>query len=143
MLYQIIYVSSAVDALDRQTYESIAAKAVEFNKSVQISGMMILYNGAIIQVLEGEKAEITELYDRITIDQRHKNPIKLFGGPIESRDFPNWSMGFEHATQDNESEHIFRIKSRIPEDRIPETICPHTQALLKSFKRVSGLEVSI
>jgi len=143
MLFQIIYVSSAVDALDSQTYQSIAMKAVEFNKSVQITGMMMLYNGAIIQVMEGPKEAVTELYERILVDRRHKNPIKLFGGAIEKRDFPDWSMGFEHANDAIDSDFMFRITSRIPDDRIPDSICPHTQALLKSYKLVSGLEVGV
>ena len=143
MLYQIIYVSSAIEAVDRSTYQNIALNAVKYNQGVDITGMMILYNGAIIQVLEGSKDTVTSLYEKIFLDQRHKNPITLYGDVIEKRDFPNWSMGFEHSEEYIESEFMFRIKSKIPEDRIPDSICPRTQALLKSYQQVSGLEVGL
>jgi hypothetical protein len=44
--------------------------------------------------LEGDKAEILALYEKICADKRHKLPRVLWDGPIEQRSFADWSMAF-------------------------------------------------
>jgi hypothetical protein len=57
---------------------------------------MLLYkNQRFMQVLEGEREDIEEIYyERICKDDRHEGVVQLMGRPTEERDFPDWSMGF-------------------------------------------------
>ncbi len=47
-----------------------------------------------MQMLEGEKKAVLELYDTIEMDERHKNVITVITGDIKKRNFENWTMGF-------------------------------------------------
>ena len=57
--------------------------------------MLLYHDGNIIQVLEGEKLKVMNLYSKIERDDRHRGIIRLISGEISQRDFPNWSMGFK------------------------------------------------
>ena len=53
---------------------------------------MLLYsNGSFIQVLEGKKAVLTNLYEKIKSDPRHKSILKLYEKPVNESMF----MGFK------------------------------------------------
>jgi len=55
---------------------------------------LLLYNEeAFIQVIEGKREIIKNLFGRIFKDSRHSNMVKLLGKPIEKRAFPTWFMG--------------------------------------------------
>jgi len=50
---------------------------------------LLLYNEeAFIQVIEGKREIIKNLFGRISKDSRHSNMVKLLGKPIEKRAFP-------------------------------------------------------
>ena len=48
-----------------------------------------------MQVLEGTPEEVHYIFDRIQQDQRHFRVVKLSDGPIQGRNFSQWSMGFK------------------------------------------------
>lgn len=56
--------------------------------------MLLFKNGAFMQMLEGEKQTVLDLYDTISVDNRHKGVIKIMTGDIKERNFKDWSMGF-------------------------------------------------
>lgn len=47
-------------------------------------------------MLEGDKAEVRTLYDKIRIDKRHHTVLTLHEGNIENRMFSEWAMGFKN-----------------------------------------------
>jgi acylphosphatase len=65
------------------------------NKKRGITGVLLYVDGSIIQILEGEKEKVLNLYDIIKEDNRHTSIIKIDESNIEKRHFENWSMGFE------------------------------------------------
>ncbi len=52
-------------------------------------------DGDFIQVLEGDKEKVTNLYDKISKDIRHKGIINVVKGDVEKRQFNDWSMGYK------------------------------------------------
>jgi len=55
---------------------------------------LLLYNEeAFIQVIEGKREIIKNLFGRISKDSRHSNMVKLLEKPIKKRAFPTWFMG--------------------------------------------------
>lgn len=141
MDYQFIYASSAAGLYNPDVYREIARKAASFNASVGISGMLLMYNETIIQVLEGPEDAVLALYEKIKADPRHKFPIKLSGERIKQREFSQWSMGFEEKVTANEPEFLFQLRNRVLDQKLPETICAKTASLLSSFKKSSGLVI--
>lgn len=57
-------------------------------------------DGSIIQLLEGEKEAVNQVYDKILLDSRHTGIIKIKDGSTEERMFPDWSMGFKSISSD-------------------------------------------
>jgi hypothetical protein len=43
-------------------------------------------------VLEGERVDVACVYARIKRDPRHKDLALIVTGPIDARQFPEWSM---------------------------------------------------
>ncbi len=140
MDYQLIYASSAAGLYSPEVYREIASKAAKFNATVGISGLLLMYNETIIQVLEGPQDAVLSLYAKIEIDPRHKSPIKLSGEFIKQREFSQWSMGYEETVDPNEPDFLFQLRHRDLDQKLPETICARTASLLTSFKKSSGLE---
>jgi hypothetical protein len=101
MLYRIIYLSSGLKDLTSTDVKEILAKAKENNRAKNITGILLYLDKNFIQVLEGEKEEVIKLYQKISLDHRHKNVIKVIEGNIASRQFDKWDMGFIEIDSDD------------------------------------------
>ncbi len=62
---------------------------------MDITGILLYFNGNIIQVLEGVEERVKALYEVIRRDPQHTQVIKLYSYPIEQRSFSDWSMGYK------------------------------------------------
>ena len=79
-MYRIIYLSSAIDSVDETELENLLVKSRENNKLNEISGILLHIDGDFIQVLEGHKEIVTNLYNKIATDKRHKGIITVAKG---------------------------------------------------------------
>ena len=66
-------------------------------------------DGDFIQVLEGDETIVSNLYDKIKIDKRHKGIIMVSRGIVDDRQFADWSMGYK-ATNYTEINKIDGLK---------------------------------
>ena len=98
-VYQLIYASKAVDNLCENDLIAILTTARKFNQLSYITGMLIYHHGFFLQIIEGEKADIINLFDsQITNDKRHHNISVFHEGYALKREFSNWQMGFYGTT---------------------------------------------
>ena len=97
-LIQLIYTSLAIKGLSENELNSILDTSAKNNKENQITGMLLYHQGRFIQVLEGESIPVEKLALRIKADPRHKFFNIVDKNVINSRDFPNWSMGFHQVS---------------------------------------------
>ncbi|WP_167730619.1 BLUF domain-containing protein [Terasakiella sp. SH-1] len=93
-LSQIIYASAASREFDTQELNAILNTARDRNKESGISGILVYRSGSFLQVLEGPKEEVGQLFDKITQDKRHSKLKLIYRGDIQEKEFQNWSMGF-------------------------------------------------
>ena len=94
-MIQLIYVSSATsDMTEEQLYE-LLIQAQERNKNQNITGMLLYGNGNFMQMLEGDKQDVDEIYSSIKRDSRNSGNIILQRKDIDQRYFPEWTMGFK------------------------------------------------
>lgn len=98
MEHCIVYVSSSISLLKQADLIPLLEQSRSYNASVGITGILFINRGRILQVLEGKKELIDDLYQRIEKDQRHTNLIKLADCPIRGRSFRNWSMECKAVT---------------------------------------------
>lgn len=93
-MYTLTYESQAVPELTNNDIEKILITAQNFNSQNGITGCLIFYMGKFIQILEGPKETVLELYKNIEKDERHSK-IKMFSeDDITERNFPDWGMAY-------------------------------------------------
>jgi hypothetical protein len=93
-LIQLIYVSSAVKKQSTAELDVILETSVRNNQKTNVTGMLLYADGSFLQVLEGEKAAVDEIFSCVEKDRRHHSIIVLERDIIQERSFENWSMGF-------------------------------------------------
>jgi hypothetical protein len=93
-MYRLVYVSAAVGSPTRADLLALLAKAREKNDRLGITGLLLFKDGDFIQLLEGERPAVREVFDAIQADPRHSGVIVLLEGEAEGRLFADWSMGF-------------------------------------------------
>ncbi|MGP5062778.1 BLUF domain-containing protein [Psychrobacter celer] len=93
-LVQLVYVSSLTLAsrLNAAIFDEIEAHARDYNEQHSITGTLCYGNGHFLQCIEGEKAKVAALTQRIFADERHKDVQVLVLQVITQRDFSDWRM---------------------------------------------------
>ena len=93
-MIELVYVSAASEDFSREEIFDLLKTSIVNNKERDITGMLLYVKGSFLQILEGEVKQVSELYDTIMEDDRHKNMVKLYESSIENRNFAEWSMGY-------------------------------------------------
>ncbi|RIJ41630.1 BLUF domain-containing protein [Pontibacter oryzae] len=94
-MFQLVYLSTAVNLFEEEELNEILQISRTNNSSRDITGLLLYHEGNIIQVLEGEKQQVMNVYYKIERDPRHKGIIKMISGDVSQRFFTGWSMGFK------------------------------------------------
>ncbi len=93
MIVRCVYASRAAAALTQPIIEDILEKSKVNNPQHGITGILCYSGDIFIQVLEGGRDEVCELYNAIVRDARHSNVRLLVFEEIRERKFCNWTMG--------------------------------------------------
>ncbi|WP_051222767.1 BLUF domain-containing protein [Conexibacter woesei] len=93
-MLQLIYRShSLISSGQRRTgLGEIFATARLNNRRLDVTGALMISDGAFVQVLEGDDGVVRELYATISGDPRHQNVTLLDERPIDDRAFGRWAM---------------------------------------------------
>lgn len=98
-LIRAIYASHKSESLTVEDVESILSDSRSNNTRAEITGVLCFSHEYFLQCLEGDRAAVNELYNRITRDQRHLEPFMIDYAEIDERAFSQWAMGFVPDTQ--------------------------------------------
>jgi len=93
MLVRCLYASRAAESLTAEALEEILDQSNRNNPLLGITGLLFVTNGIFVQVLEGGRDEVCDLYNAIVRDPRHSNVRLLAYEEISERRFGNWTMG--------------------------------------------------
>jgi len=93
MLVRLMYASRAVPAVDQEELLAILRKSKSNNARSGVTGALCFSEGVFIQVLEGGRTAVNQLYNRIASDDRHTDVVLLRYEEIDERRFAGWSMG--------------------------------------------------
>ncbi len=102
MLVRLLYASRLIDG-SAAVIESILAQSRSKNPELGITGVLCHGGGVFMQVLEGGRAPVNELYNRIAGDTRHREVTLLHYEEIAERRFSNWTMGQVNLAKINAS----------------------------------------
>lgn len=99
-VYNLVYISdSRIDStnppiISLQAVDDILAVARERNAAVDVTGALLFTEGRFVQVLEGERDKVHEVFNRIAADTRHTEVEILSAQYSDRRRFKEWSMAF-------------------------------------------------
>lgn len=101
------------------------------NEKHNISGVL-LYNGAgtFIQFLEGDEEAVDNLYQRISIDDRHSRISCLRRATITERSFSSWRMGFRKIANDTLLDNS-KVTIFLNDDKLEHFVSDDTDFALK------------
>jgi len=116
--------------------KKIAAESRVRNLELGITGILLCKDGSVLQVLEGERSKVKNLYERILQDERVTNPLILIQRTASTREFPNWSMGFRKASL---NDCAFDLTGQSFAEALPSNVSPEITTIGNTFARVNGL----
>ena len=95
-LYKIVYCSRNLVEGDAKHCDAEIAQILDTarrnNSSKGITGALLFNSGCFAQVLEGPRAAIETIFERIQCDPRHSDVAVLESGNTTERNFPEWAM---------------------------------------------------
>jgi hypothetical protein len=95
-MFNLIYRSLASPTTKQPDVEDILKRSRLFNIDNEITGCLVYHKGLLIQYLE-KKSIVLKMYSRIEKDVRYTEVVLLSSGFIYSREFDNWSMGYQNV----------------------------------------------
>lgn len=103
MLVRLLYASRTADAVTHELIESILAQSRKRNPELGITGILCHGGDVYMQVLEGGRDAVNQLYNRIVRDQRHRDVVLLHYEEVCERRFAHWTMGQVNLAKVNPS----------------------------------------
>lgn len=101
MLVRCLYASRAAQSPMSTLVEAVLKASRENNPAKGITGFLCVSGDIFIQVLEGGRDEVCELFNAIVRDPRHANIRLLAYEEIRQRKFGSWTMGQVDLTKVN------------------------------------------
>lgn len=98
-MYELLYCSLASQDLTADDISDILKTSQQWNSKHEITGCLLYYNNQFIQIIEGNKSAVKNLYANIEKDIRHNNIIILAENEKNERAFENWSMAFNELSK--------------------------------------------
>ncbi|RII94638.1 BLUF domain-containing protein [Clavibacter michiganensis] len=95
MIYTTIYVSTLTETTTPTDIDALLTRSRARNDERGISGMLLLRDRRVMQLLEGDEAAVRDLYSRISTDTRHTDVVTVWASSHEDRRFADWSMAFD------------------------------------------------
>ncbi|MBD9468958.1 BLUF domain-containing protein [Pseudoxanthomonas sp. PXM01] len=96
-LHALVYQSHATRPMDASDLDVLLLDARVNNELANVTGALIYGNQQFVQYLEGTRADVEQIYARITRASQHHRLEILEQGRVEARRFQRWHMGFSEA----------------------------------------------
>jgi hypothetical protein len=103
MLVRCLYASRAAADPGEFALDEILAQSRKNNPKHGVTGILCVADSVFIQLLEGGRDEVCELYNAIVRDPRHSHVRLLAYDEIKQRQFGNWTMGQVNLAKVNPS----------------------------------------
>ncbi|MBC6613033.1 BLUF domain-containing protein [Hymenobacter sp. BT507] len=99
-MHHLIYMSTAVQPLSDAELSTLLHQARLRNEHDNITGALVYGDGRFMQIIEGDKAALDDLYARLLSDKRHVGLVKLADKEVAARSFAGWSMAFRPVSDE-------------------------------------------
>ena len=92
MITRLIYFSENLINNGLNDIRSILKTAMQNNNSHQISGILYHNEFFFLQVLEGDREAVNQVFQKNSADGRHKNIVIISVDEATERTFKDWGM---------------------------------------------------
>ncbi|MBX2989001.1 MAG: BLUF domain-containing protein [Bdellovibrionaceae bacterium] len=103
-VFQLVYLSRAVDGISYSDLSDILDRDREFNRRNGLTGILIYRDGFFIQLLEGGEAEVMDAMAERIRDRRHHHVQVVHEISATDRLFGEWAMAFHDGDLDADGE---------------------------------------
>jgi len=94
VIYSLAYESQASVPFTEPDLLALLDQSRSKNAERGVTGILLYRQGTFLQVLEGPRAKVDELYATISGDTRHHAVDTVLVEERQQRRFPEWTMGF-------------------------------------------------
>lgn len=101
MLVRCLYASRAAVPLTGKVLDEILDQSRRNNPAIGVTGLLCVSGNVFVQILEGGRDEVCDLYNAIVKDGRHEQVRLLTYDEIAERRFGAWSMGQVNIARTN------------------------------------------
>ena len=123
MEYTICYLSKKAETLENSELESLFKYISEINPTLNITGALLYNNDFFLQVIEGDKDILKDLFSKIRKDKRHINILMILDQKIENRIFQNYEANFNIMKTKDDIERLNTYLSKYDfENKYPKNI---------------------
>ena len=100
MFYSLAYESQASVPLTAPDLLDLLGQSRANNARLGLTGILLYRHGTFLQVLEGPRGQVDDLYATIERDPRHHEVSTVLAEDRRGRRFPDWTMGFADVDGD-------------------------------------------
>ena len=100
MIYYLLYYGVENFNFKHNDFNELLEQARNRNEQLEITGKLIYCEGTFIQLLEGNKKNVDDVFASITRDHRLIATKLVTDGMVAQRYFKDWSMDFEEISLD-------------------------------------------
>lgn len=130
MHHTLCYISKQKDSLSSSNLEDLFQFVVETNTTLNISGVLLHNNNFFLQVLEGDKDSIQDLFAKIRRDQRHHELLLILNQKVDNRIFNNYEATFSVLKS---REDIERLNNYLSTDSFKDKYSENIKTLIEPF----------
>lgn len=136
MFHQIVYASSSTCPAPEIEVDAIVRKARRNNRGLDITGMLVSLDRTFFQVLEGPEPAVRMLYEKISLDPRHRRVLLLLDRSIPERRFGAWQMAWADMPKSHPlASEIVRFTNEANLSKDIGAFDPQVLTLMKTFIR--------
>lgn len=138
-MHQLVYVSAASWAMSNADLNEILDVSRRNNRRDGVTGMLLHIDRGFLQVLEGPRPAVQEIFAPIRRDPRHNAVRVLVEQEIRDRLFAGWSMGFDRLDPGQpRTSDVFAATREAIENALPPEKAADIAILLRNFYKVNS-----
>ncbi|MCA9274775.1 MAG: BLUF domain-containing protein [Phycisphaerales bacterium] len=106
-LYEVIYLSTRREGLtDQVIVDEIVLPSGIKNRHLDITGCLWFSNERFLQILEGPREAVEQVYEAIRSDDRHYAIATVSTSPVTHRSFARWGMRALRGDEQNQIDQL-------------------------------------
>lgn len=134
-LHEVIYVSRRAEGVtDQVVVDDIVLPAGVKNNRLEITGCLWFSRDRFLQILEGPREAVEDVYSKILADDRHFDISTVSTSPIAKRSFARWGMrSLKNSKEDRIEELIHEYAPNFRAGNLPAE-SPESTSLLEQVR---------